>query len=198
MEDEYLTIEALVRGEIKVKGSRFIATAKPVKAEGEARAFLQDISSQFCDATHNPYAYRLKGGVFRFNDAGEPSGTAGKPILSAIDSQGLTDVALVVTRYFGGTKLGVGGLIRGYHQAALSSLKRAKVISAYITEVLSLEFPYDQTNAVKGVLTQFRAEPTEEEYSDKVRLTVAVRSSLFEKFQKAITRATRGRAKITS
>ena len=198
MEDEYLTIEALVRGEIKVKGSRFIATAKPIKAEGEARAFLQDISSQFWDATHNPYAYRLKGGVFRFSDAGEPSGTAGKPILSAIDSQGLTDVALVVTRYFGGTKLGVGGLIRGYHQAALSSLKRAKVISAYITKALTLEFPYDQTNAVKGVLTQFGAEPTEEEYSDRVRLTVAVRSSLFDKFEKAITSATRGRAKITS
>jgi len=198
MEDEYLTIEALVRGEIKVKGSRFIATAKPIKAEGETRAFLQDISSQFWDATHNPYAYRLKGGVFRFSDAGEPSGTAGKPILSAIDSQGLTDVALVVTRYFGGTKLGVGGLSRAYHQAALSSLKRAKVISAYITKALTLEFPYDLINTVKRALVQYGAQPIEEEYSDQVRLTLAVRESLLGKLQTVITEATRGRAKVTS
>jgi len=197
MEDKYLTIEALVRGELEVKGSKFIATAKPVKTEEETRAFLQDISSKFWDASHNPYAYKLGGGVLRCNDAGEPSGTAGKPILSAIDSQGLTDLALIVTRYFGGTKLGVGGLIRAYHQAALSCLQGAKVVTAYLTRDLTLEFPYDQTNTVKRVLSQFGAQPTEEEYSDRVRMTVAVRRSLLEKFQRAITEATNGKAKIT-
>ncbi len=197
MDDAYLTIKGLAQSEIKVKGSRFIATAKPVKTEEETRAFLQEISSKFWDATHNPYAYRLKGGIFRFSDAGEPSGTAGKPILSAIDSQGLTVLALIVTRYYGGTKLGVGGLIRAYHQAALSCLQRAKVITAFITEVLSLEFPYDQTNTVKRVLSQFGAQPIEEEYSDRVRMTVAVRRSLLEKFQTSITEATNGRTKIT-
>ncbi len=197
MDDEYLTIKGLAQSEIKVKGSRFIATAKPVGTEGEAKSFLQRVSDEFRDATHNSYAYRLKEGVFRFSDAGEPSGTAGKPILSAIDSQGLTDLALIVTRYFGGTKLGVGGLIRAYHQATLSCLQRAKVITAYITETLTLEFPYDQTNTAKRLLSQFGAESIEEEYSDRVRMTVTVRRSFLDKFQRAITEATNGRAEIT-
>ncbi len=197
MEDEYLTIEGLTRSEIKVKGSRFIATAKPVETEPAVKAFLQAISSKFWDATHNPYAYRLKGGSFRFSDAGEPSGTAGRPILNAIDSFGLTDLALVVTRYFGGTKLGVGGLSRAYHQAALSSLQKAKLITAYITGDLIMEFPYEQTNAVRRVLGQFRVQSIEEKYSDRVKLTLAVRKSLIEKLQRRITEATNGRAKIT-
>ena len=196
MEDEYLTIEGLTRSEIKVKGSRFIATAKPGETEPEVKAFLQAISSKFWDATHNPYAYRLKGGSFRFSDAGEPSGTAGRPILNAIDSFGLTDLALVVTRYFGGTKLGVGGLSRAYHQAALSCLQGARVVTAYITEDLTLEFPYEQTNAVKGVLGQFGVQPIEEKYSDRVKLTLAVRKSFIEKLKRRITEATNGRAKI--
>jgi len=197
MIDEYLTIEGLAQSEMKVKGSRFIATAKPLGTEGEAKSFLQQISSEFRGATHHSYAYRLKGGIFRFSDAGEPSGTAGKPILRAIDSQGLIDLALVVTRYFGGTKLGIGGLSRAYHQAALSCLQGARIVTAYITEDLTLGFPYDQTNAVKGVLAQFGAVVTSENYSGRVQLKVTIRSSLIERFQEAMNEATNGKTEIT-
>ena len=109
---EFKTIMAEVSGEIVIKGSRFIAHATPVSAQSAAAEFIASISQRFHDATHNCFAWKIglsDAAVFRFSDAGEPSGTAGRPILQAAETRDLTNLAVVVTRYFGGTKLGTGG-----------------------------------------------------------------------------------------
>jgi uncharacterized YigZ family protein len=112
-QDQYYQVKQLCRIDDKVKGSRFIATAKPVASEAEAVAFIDEIKKEFHDATHNAFAWKAgvgRGMRYRYNDDGEPSGTAGLPILKSIDARSLSNVCVVVTRYFGGIKLGTGGL----------------------------------------------------------------------------------------
>lgn len=127
--DEYLTIKNLAQSKLKIKGSLFIATALPVSSEKEARGWIKKISRKFFDATHHCFAYKIKidqnpakGGI-KYSDAGEPRGTAGSPILSAIESEKLSNVLVVVTRWFGGTKLGTGGLSRAYRLSAQAVLR---------------------------------------------------------------------------
>ena len=116
--DYYLTIQETSGAEIKIKGSRFIGIISPVADKVNAEKILIEIRKEFRNATHNCFAYRINSQEFRYSDDGEPSGTAGRPILSMIDKYQLQRVVLVVTRYFGGTKLGTGGLIRAYSQSA--------------------------------------------------------------------------------
>ncbi|MDX9797522.1 MAG: YigZ family protein, partial [Bacteroidales bacterium] len=136
-DDTYLTIEDRAEGVYKEKGSKFISLAFPITTQEEIKEIVKDIKKEYFDAHHHCYAYILghDKSVFRMNDDGEPSSTAGKPIYGQLLSRDLTNVLVVVVRYFGGTKLGVSGLIQAYKQASIDVLDNAKIIERTIDEV---------------------------------------------------------------
>jgi uncharacterized YigZ family protein len=156
-EDTYFTIEEKVEGLYKEKGSRFISLAFPVSKEDEVKEILKDIKKEYYDARHHCYAYILgyDKSAYRMNDDGEPSSTAGKPIYGQLLSNDLTNILVVVVRYFGGTKLGVSGLIQAYKQAALDALNNAKIIEKTVDEIYSIIFDYVLMNDVMKVLKDF-------------------------------------------
>jgi len=154
MDDLYRTIETPAEGIYKEKGSKFLAFVYPVCDEDSIKALLTSIQKRYHDARHHCYAWRLEPEKthYRVNDDGEPSGSAGKPIFGQIVSRDLTDLLLVVVRYFGGTKLGVGGLIQAYRSAASDALDNSKIIENKVFDLLKLEFGYEQMNTVMKVI----------------------------------------------
>lgn len=144
----YLTLSAPARAETRVLGSRFLALALPVQDEEAARAALEARQREMFDATHHCSAWRLHDGAWRASDAGEPGGSAGPPILAAIDGAGVADCAVIVTRYYGGTKLGVGGLVRAYGEAAALALAAAPRRAAVEALRVRLRYGYEHTSAV--------------------------------------------------
>jgi uncharacterized YigZ family protein len=160
----FLTLAASAAVEMRVRGSTFIGFAAPAAEEADARALLAGRERQYWDATHNCSAWSLRGGVRRANDAGEPSGSAGAPILAAIEGAGLTDCVAVVTRYFGGTKLGVGGLVRAYGDAAAEALAAAPRRHGILAVRLRLTYPYAHTAAVMRGLERSGAAQVEHGY----------------------------------
>ncbi len=154
-EDTYRTISAKSEGLFKDKGSRFIGLAFPVKSEIEVKQILTDIRKKYHDATHHCYAYYI-GHVgspsVRMNDDGEPSGTAGRPIYGQILSSELKNILIVVVRYFGGTKLGVSGLINAYKETAKITIDNAKIEEHKIKDVYTIEFEYPLMNNVMQIL----------------------------------------------
>jgi uncharacterized YigZ family protein len=177
--DTYLTLAAPAEGAYREKGSRFLAFAAPVRTEGEVKELLEKLKKQYYDAHHHCYAYVLvpAGTQYRANDAGEPNHSAGDPILGQIRSQGLTDVAVVVVRYFGGTKLGVSGLIGAYRTAAAVALDAALVVKKTVRVGLSLYFPYPATNAVMKVVKEYELETTRQTFHTECHLEVWVRKA---------------------
>lgn len=196
--DEFKTLKGEVRAELKVQGSKFITTAVPSTTKEEAEEFITRLKKQFHDATHNCYAYRCgtDGGQFRFNDDGEPSGTAGKPILAAIDKFGLTDVCLVVTRYFGGTKLGVGGLIRAYGEAAQQALTTGETLTMYVLETLRVSFPHSHISNVMHVTSKCGARIADTTYDEEVHLVLEIRKSKAEELRSLLVNHTNGNIRI--
>ncbi len=194
MNDQYKIIKGETRTELKVQGSRFIATAAPCTTRNDAEEFIARIRKQYFEATHNCFAYRISpaGEVFRFNDDGEPSGSAGKPILVAIDKFGLTNVAVVVTRYFGGTKLGVGGLIRAYGTAAERALESGEHAMQYLLETLQLAFPHSHISNVMHVVSKLGARILDTTYDEEVHLMVTIRQSQAENLKAALIEHTGG------
>ncbi len=182
----------------KIKGSRFIASVEHAASAEAARAFVEAVAEEFRDASHHCFAWRLgiDENAWRASDAGEPSGTAGKPILQQIDSRRLTDVAVVVTRYFGGTKLGTGGLIRAYGGAASAALELAGVVEVPLTEPLRLTFDYELTGPVQGVLAAFDLAPTRAGYGAAVEMELAVPVADARRLRQSLTDATQGRIGI--
>lgn len=173
----YRTLAAEHRHEIdKIKGSRFLATVGPASNEEEALELLGRVRRELHDARHHCSAWRfgLTGRDFRSSDDGEPSGSAGKPILAAIDGRELVDVVVVVTRWFGGTKLGVGGLVRAYGAAAAEALDRATIETVTLKRRFVFEHPYDCSGAVQGVLTERGVVPVDSDYGETVKLKLAL------------------------
>lgn len=162
--EEYLTLGGRGSAETRVRGSTFLAVAAPAQDEDAARELLAEVERQRFDASHNCSAWRLRGGVWRANDAGEPSGSAGAPILAAIDGAGLLDCVAVVTRYFGGTKLGVGGLIRAYGEAAALALESAPRRRAIPALRARIRYSYEHTSAVMRALEKSDADEVEHGY----------------------------------
>jgi putative IMPACT (imprinted ancient) family translation regulator len=163
-----------------VKGSRFLALAAPAPDEDAARQTLAERQSLHFDATHHCSAWRLHGGAWRANDAGEPSGSAGAPILAAIDGAGLADCAVVVTRYFGGTKLGVGGLVRAYGEAAAAALAVAPRRLAVPALRLRIRYPYERTAVVLRLLERLGMEEVEHDHAAdgaEIRFTLPLRAA---------------------
>lgn len=156
-EDSYFTIKAVAEGIYKEKGSKFYAFAYPVSSEDEIKSCLQELKKQYYDARHHCYAYILGKDKlnYRSNDDGEPGNSAGPPILGQIRSKELTDVLVVVVRYFGGTKLGVGGLITAYKTSTQEALENAEIITKYLEKEFKITFEYPQMNDVMKLVKDF-------------------------------------------
>lgn len=198
--DEFLTIESLVRHRIKVEGSIFIATAIPVNSDEDTEGWIHKITKEFFDATHNCFAWRIKVNhhdSVKFSDAGEPRGTAGKPILSAIESEKLYNVLVVVTRYFGGVKLGTGGLSRAYRQSAQGALQKADRVTKWITSEMVLSYPLNMTGRVNQVFVKYGVRVWESSFEECVTIRIQVKSSLLETIKKALLDATNGKVRFS-
>jgi uncharacterized YigZ family protein len=191
--DEVLTLQRPTRLEIdKISGSRFIGDAAAVSAEPDALAFVENIRNREPNATHHCWALRLADGRQRSSDAGEPGGTAGPPILRRIIGSGLHDVVVVVTRYYGGTNLGKGGLVRAYGEAAGAVLNSAPKLLKPVLTYWSVTHPYDLSGPVGQVLARHDAVSVSADYGEKVVLVLAVRVGLSTGFVDALTDATAG------
>jgi uncharacterized YigZ family protein len=176
-EDEYLVPASDAVAEIKIKGSRFIATIRYVADTNEAESALNSFRKTYYNATHNCFAYRINARTFRYSDDGEPSGTAGKPIMQVLDSSGILHILCVVTRYYGGTKLGTGGLIRAYSQAAELALAGLETKTVVRMQRLELRFTYEQENLVRKAVSDFAGRILNSAYSASVTMEVAVPNS---------------------
>lgn len=191
MSDTYRTIANAVQIAFKVNGSRFIGDAYPVADRDAADAQIEAVQARERDATHHCTAYRVgpSGDVFCYNDDGEPSGTAGPPILRQIDGRDLTNTLVVVTRYYGGTKLGTGGLVRAYGDAAAEALDAARIVERVIRVPVRIGFDYDDTSAANRLLQQFDVDVIDRDYTDVTRWTLGVRRSEVERFHAAFVEA---------
>ena len=193
--DFYYAIKQRERTSIKVRGSEFIATIIPVTSKDQAMKELETIRSEFFDATHNCFAYRLgKGGLeFRTSDDGEPSGSAGKPMLFMLQKYDVSDVLLIVTRYFGGTKLGIGGLARAYSdssEAVLQTIQKIPIFSAVDIRVLCT---YEDVSIIRKLIEEY-AISSDSDYRDVVEFIARIPESNVEEFCANVTSYTAGRA----
>ena len=177
--DTYLTIKAFSQGLYTEKGSRFIAQAWPVTNQKEIKSILENIRKEHHSARHHCFAWMLGQDrlTFRVNDDGEPSGSAGKPILGQINSHNLTNVLIVVVRYFGGKLLGVSGLINAYRTATESALKNSEIIEMYIEDYYELRFPYTAINDVMKVIKEEGAGQSLQKFELECSLTINFRTS---------------------
>ena len=175
--DTYRTLASPAQGIYKEKGSKFIALAYPVSTEEEIKDIYAQLKKEYFDARHHCYAYLLGAGGSRYraNDDGEPNHSAGDPILGQIRSAGLSNVLVVVIRYFGGIKLGVGGLIQAYREAAADALAAGQVVEKVETATLRLAFDYGQMNAVMSLVKEYKLEVLEQDFALSCRLALAVR-----------------------
>lgn len=186
---------AETRIENKVSNSRFIATAVPVFTVEEARQFIARVRAEFADASHNVPAYIIGHGqsvTAHCHDDGEPSGTAGRPILAVLQGSGLGDVAVVVTRYFGGTKLGTGGLVRAYGDAARDVLVALPLAAKVPTHTIMLDAPYALLEQVRLLIAAHRGQILEESFAGDVTLTVRFTADAFDGFQDALRELSHG------
>lgn len=180
IKDNYLTIASTSYGEYKEKGSKFMAFAYPMDDEHILSVSLESLRSEHHKARHFCYAYQigLDQNRFRINDDGEPSGTAGKPIYGQIQSYGLTNILVVVVRYFGGTKLGVSGLIHAYKEATKAALDESVIIEKYISNTYQLRFNYDQMGHVLNVLKDLNIEITDKIFEAACTVNISLRQSI--------------------
>ena len=180
--DSYRTIIKPVISEIKVQKSKFISNAFPLDSQLKFQEILDNVRKQYYDASHHPFAYRLglTEDNFRYSDDGEPNGSAGKPILDAIDKYELTNVVVVTARYFGGVKLGVGGLRRAFFDSAEECLKGADITNRFIVENFTLESDYNQLNVIMNMLEKEGVKVVENQSGEKVKLNCSIRKSKFD------------------
>jgi uncharacterized YigZ family protein len=178
-DDTYKTIAHIAEGTYSEKRSKFIATALPVTSVEEAHDLLKTYQNKYCDARHICYAYMIgsQREVFRVNDNGEPSGTAGKPILGQINSNGLTDILLIVVRYFGGIKLGTSGLIVAYRTAAAEALAHAEVVVKTVDETITVSFEYPFLNNVMHVIKEMSPLILEQQFDMQCNMSLKIRRS---------------------
>jgi uncharacterized YigZ family protein len=175
--DSYKTIKSFSQGIFRDRGSRFIANAYPVSDQESVKPILDSLRKEFHDARHHCYAYMIghERSVWRVNDDGEPSGTAGKPILGQINSTGLTNILIVVTRYFGGTLLGVPGLINAYRSAASEAITNAEIIECTVQDYYEIIFSYLSMNHVMKILKEESANQSDQTFDLECRLKINFR-----------------------
>ena len=177
--EEYKTVELEADNFFVEKKSRFIGYAKPVKTQDEAIEFINKIKAKHWDATHNVYAYVLKdNNIQRYSDDGEPSGTAGVPVLDVLLKENLVDVCVVATRYFGGTMLGAGGLVRAYSHTSKIAVNAANIITMAQCSVLSVDIDYSFYDRMNVILNEFSANIMNTDFSDKITITFSVKADM--------------------
>ncbi len=174
--DRYKTVKGSSEGYYKEKGSKFVARAFHVEDVEEAKGYLLQMKKEYHDARHHCYAFRIQpeNEIFRSSDDGEPSGTAGKPILNQILSAELFDVLVVVVRYFGGTKLGVSGLIRSYKTASRDAIEQAEIVTRFITHPLTLTFDYQNINQVMRIVKEEKLHVVKQNFTQLCELVLDV------------------------
>ncbi|MEC0178723.1 YigZ family protein [Paenibacillus favisporus] len=199
MIDRYRTVRGAGSKEIVIKKSRFIGHVKPVDSEDDANAFIEEIKKLHWNATHNCSAYMIgeRDEIQKQSDDGEPSGTAGKPILEVIRNQGLKNVAIVVTRYFGGIMLGAGGLIRAYTDGAVAAIEVGEAITRVLHREIFVEIDYTWLGKVENELRGREVRMGETVFTDKVRLTCLPEDREAETFMSWMVDLTQGQSLIT-
>lgn len=188
MSDTYKTIEKLAEGTYSEKRSKFLAFAIPVHSLDEVKEHLKYYEKKYFDARHVCYAYMLGADrtYFRANDNGEPSGTAGRPILGQINSFGLTDILLLVVRYFGGIKLGTSGLIVAYKAAAQEALNAAVIIEKTVDSEVTFIFEYSFMNDVMRIVKEESPEIISQDFDNNCRMTLRIRKSQFDRLKERL------------
>ncbi|MDM8158352.1 YigZ family protein [Labilibaculum sp. K2S] len=188
--DTYKTINPASEGLYKEKGSKFIAYAYPVTSEEEIKEYIANLKKEYYDARHHCYAYMLGAdkSEYRANDDGEPSSTAGKPILGQILSNDITNILIVVIRYFGGTKLGVSGLIHAYKTAAADAIANTEIIEKTVNDIYDVNFDYLVMNDVMKIIKDDQPEQLGQDFNLTCQITLSIRQSevdkIIEKFSK--------------
>ncbi|MBP1889581.1 putative YigZ family protein [Clostridium moniliforme] len=195
----YITIRDIGEDRFEEKKSEFIGYAKRVESEEEAKAFVNEIKSMHKQARHNCWAYVIgeNYGIQRYSDDGEPQGTAGIPILEVMKKQGITDCAVVVTRYFGGILLGAGGLTRAYTKGASIAIKASGIVEKVLGFKVSITIDYDLIGKIQYICGQNNWYIEDSEYTDKVILHIYAEKSIVPKIEKEVTEATNGKAIIS-
>ncbi|MGD0755729.1 MAG: YigZ family protein [Bacteroidales bacterium] len=188
--DVYKTITSSSQGIYKEKGSRFISFAFPISGQEEIKPIIDKIKKEHHEARHHCYAYMLghERIIWRVNDDGEPSGTAGKPILGQISSFGLTNILIVVSRYFGGTLLGVSGLINAYRSAAMAAIQNAELTEKTVNEYYEITYPYISMNDVMRILKEENLGQSEQSFDLECRILLNFRISVKEKVLNRLSR----------
>lgn len=183
--DTYYTIEKATEGYFKEKGSKFYSYAFPVFSEEDVKERMSELKKKFFDAGHHCYAFRIGAdhNFYRFSDDGEPSSTAGKPIYGQIQSKELTNILIVVIRYFGGTKLGVGGLISAYRQGAVEALESANILKKHVAKHYSISFNYELMNDVMRILKDEKIEPSKQDFHATCKIDFSIRLNQAENVQ---------------
>ena len=181
--DEYKTIAQSAQGSFRDKGSKFISFAFPVSSEQEVKLSLEALRKKYYDATHHCYAYVLgfDKSAYRLNDDGEPSGTAGRPIYGQLLSADLTNTLVVVVRYYGGTNLGVPGLINAYKTSALDAINNAAILTKIVKEIYEIQYPYEAMNDVMKIIKDETLEVINNEFGMKCVIRLAIRHSNAER-----------------
>jgi uncharacterized YigZ family protein len=182
---------------LRERGSRFVAVAALAESEDDARALRDGERVRFRDATHHVWAFRCSSGEERWDDDGEPAGTGGRPILAAIDSSDVVDVSIVVTRWFGGTKLGTGGLSRAYGGVAAAAIAELELLTVRPGRILRIQYGWPDTGAVATTLDAFGARRVGERHSEGVELDVAIPEGDTGPFQATLREATGGRVTVS-
>ena len=188
MSDTYTTIENVAEGYYTEKRSKFYAFAHPVRSADEVKALNQMYRKKYYDARHVCYAYRLgpEGAEYRANDDGEPSSTAGKPILGVLLSEGVTDVVIFVIRYYGGVNLGTGGLIVAYREAAHDAMTHAEKAERMVEELVTYHFSYPQMNDLMRIVKDMEARIVAQDFQTSCSITLAVKKSLMPQLKQRL------------
>ena len=198
MSEEYKAVYEGGEGELIEKKSRFIATVIPAESEEEALAFIEAMKKKYWNATHNCSAYVIgeKGQLKRCSDDGEPSGTAGRPMLEVLEGEGIRNVAVVVTRYFGGTLLGTGGLVRAYSASVKAGLASSVLITKIPGVKLKIETDYTGLGKIQYLLGEMGIRTLDSQYTDHVELDVLVPETMLERVKAELIEGTNGQAKL--
>lgn len=198
MSEEYKAVYEGGEGELIEKKSRFIATVIPAESEEEALAFIEAMKKKYWNATHNCSAYVIgeKGQLKRCSDDGEPSGTAGRPMLEVLEGEGIRNVAVVVTRYFGGTLLGTGGLVRAYSASVKAGLASSVIITKNPGVKLKIETDYTGLGKIQYLLGEMGIRTLDSQYTDHVELDVLVPETMLERVKAELIEGTNGQAKL--
>lgn len=195
--NEYLTIEKKSKTEFVEKRSRFIGSAFPVNNREEAERIVSELKSEYWDAKHNVFAYILReGNVKRFSDDGEPQGTAGMPVLDVIEKQGLCDVLVVVTRYFGGVLLGTGGLVRAYSHSAALAIEAAKLVLMTPATECFLSCDYSSYGTIQAFLNNEECKDITSVFEDDVKINFYVKSDNLSGFENRLTELSNGKIEL--